>query len=149
MQQDNTPSTNLNAAIQEWYYENEHKKKIEEHKKTLDKRNIRDLIDSYLVEMEVRQRNDANTTFEDEMLMGCVADIFGAGSETVRVSIGWLMYTMAAFPDVQEKIQKEILEILGPGRKPDYQDQKSMPFTQAVILETLRWRTILPLNILR
>ncbi|GBN15659.1 Cytochrome P450 2J3 [Araneus ventricosus] len=83
------------------------------------------------------------------MLMGCVANFFGAGSETVRVSIGWLMYTMAAFPDVQEKIQKEILEILGSGRKPDYQDQKSMPFTQAVILEILRWRTILPLNIFR
>ncbi|GBN20877.1 Cytochrome P450 2A8 [Araneus ventricosus] len=43
------------------------RKKIEEHKKTLDKRNIRDLIDSYLVEMEVRQAKDANTTFEGKM----------------------------------------------------------------------------------
>ncbi|GBM39902.1 hypothetical protein AVEN_250223-1 [Araneus ventricosus] len=85
----------------------------------------------------------------DEVLVGCVADVFGAGSESVRVSIGWLMYTMAAFPDVQKKIQKEILEIIGPGRNPDYQDQKSMPFTQAVILEIFRWITIVPLNIFR
>ncbi|GBN20874.1 Vitamin D 25-hydroxylase [Araneus ventricosus] len=56
---------------------------------------------------------------------------------------------MAAFPDVQEKTQKEILEIIGPDRNPDYQDQKSMPFTQAVMLEVMRWRTTVPLNVLR
>ncbi|CAL1272913.1 unnamed protein product [Larinioides sclopetarius] len=125
------------------------RKKIEEHKKTLDKRNIRDFIDSYLLEMKVRQTKNANSTFEDEVLIGCVSDVFGAGSETVRVSVGWLMYTMAAFLDVQEKIQKEILEVVGPDRNPDYQDQKLMPFTQAVILEVLRWRTTVPLNVLR
>ncbi|CAL1272909.1 unnamed protein product [Larinioides sclopetarius] len=129
--------------------ENIFRKELEEHKKTLDKRNIRDFIDSYLVEMEVRQKKDANTSFTEEVLLGCVSDIFGAGSETVRVSIGWLMYTMAGFPDVQEKVQKEILDVIGPDRNPEYQDQKLMPFSHAVMLEIMRWRTIVPLNILR
>ncbi|GBN17586.1 Cytochrome P450 2J2 [Araneus ventricosus] len=125
------------------------RKKVEEHKKTLDKKTIRDFIDSYLVEMEVRQKKDAKTSFKEEVLLGCVSDIFGGGSETVRVSIGWLMYTMAAFPDVQKKVQKEILEVIGPDRNPEYQDQKSMPFSHAVLLEVMRWKSIVPLNVLR
>ncbi|XP_055943157.1 cytochrome P450 2J4-like [Argiope bruennichi] len=125
------------------------RKKVNEHKKTLDKKNIRDFIDSYLVEMEVRQKKDTKTTFNDEVLLGCVSDIFGAGSETVRTSIGWLMYAMAAYPDVQKKVQKELLEVVGPERSPEYQDHKSLPFSYAVMLEVIRWKTIVPLNLLR
>ncbi|GBN03819.1 Cytochrome P450 2U1 [Araneus ventricosus] len=99
--------------------------------------------------MEVRQKKDANTTFTDDVLLGCISDIFGAGSETVRTSIGWIMYAMAGFLDVQEKVQKEILEVVGPDRNPEYQDQKSLPFCHAVMLEVIRWRTVVPLNLLR
>ncbi|GFU51101.1 cytochrome P450 2J3 [Trichonephila clavipes] len=65
------------------------KSEINKHSKSLDPRNIRDFIDSYLVEMKSQQKQNTNTTFNDERLMSNVIDIFGAGSETVRTSILW------------------------------------------------------------
>ncbi|GFQ73965.1 vitamin D 25-hydroxylase, partial [Trichonephila clavata] len=121
---------------------------INKHSKSLDPRNIRDFIDSYLVEMKSQQKQNSKTTFNDERLMSNVIDIFGAGSETVRTSILWFLYSMAAFPDVQKKVQQEISEIIGTERDPEYLDMKCMPFTHAVIMELMRWKTIVPLNIM-
>ncbi|CAL1297393.1 unnamed protein product, partial [Larinioides sclopetarius] len=38
------------------------RKQVEEHKNTLDRKNVRDFIDSYLVEMEYRQKKDEKTS---------------------------------------------------------------------------------------
>ncbi|CAL1297396.1 unnamed protein product [Larinioides sclopetarius] len=125
------------------------RKQVEEHKETLDRKNVRDFIDSYLVEMEYRQKKDEKTSLSEEALIGLMLGISGAGIEPVRTSIIWILYTMAGFLDVQEKVQKEILEVLGPDRNPKYQDQISMPFSHAVMLEVMRWQTIAPLNLLK
>ncbi|GBO01005.1 Vitamin D 25-hydroxylase [Araneus ventricosus] len=82
------------------------------------------------------------------MLLSSVLDIFGAGSETVRTSILWFIYCMAASPDIQKKVHQEIMEVLGSDRNPEFQDLKSMPYTHAVMLEIMRWKTIIPLNLL-
>ncbi|GFY48031.1 cytochrome P450 18a1 [Trichonephila inaurata madagascariensis] len=124
-------------------------KKINEHKDTLDPKNIRDYMDRYLIEMEIRKKKDPDTTFTDATLMGSVGDLFGAGSETGRTSISWCLYIVAAYPDVQRKIQEEIMDVLGAERSPEFLDQKSMPFTHAVILEVMRWKSIVPINVLR
>ncbi|GFQ73967.1 cytochrome P450 2J2 [Trichonephila clavata] len=121
---------------------------IQKHVKSLDPRNVRDFIDSYLVEMKSQAEKNPNTTFNDEMLISNVLDIFGAGSETVRTSILWFVYSMAAFPDVQKKVQQEISEIIGTERNPEFLDLKSMPYTHAVLLEQMRWKTIVPLNLM-
>ncbi|CAL1272910.1 unnamed protein product [Larinioides sclopetarius] len=125
------------------------RKQVEEHKKTLDRKIIRDFIDSYLVEMEHRENKQEKTSLGDEELVGLVTGLFSASTEIVRVSIEWLMYTMASFPDVQKKVQKEIFDVLGPERNPEYRDQKSMPFTHSVILEVMRWKSVVALNVLR
>ncbi|GFU24898.1 cytochrome P450 2J2 [Nephila pilipes] len=124
-------------------------KQIEEHKSTLNPSSVRDYIDSYLIEMEARQKKDPNTTFTNKALTGIVGDLFGAGSETGHTAISWCMYTIAAYPDVQKEIQDEILNVLGMDRKPEFSDQKLMPFTHAFILEVMRWKSTVPLNILR
>ncbi|XP_015919999.1 cytochrome P450 2J6-like [Parasteatoda tepidariorum] len=124
-------------------------KKLEEHKETIDPDNIRDFIDGYLIEMRQRQKNDPYTTFNEETLIGCVGDLFGAGSESVRATVSWCVYIMAAFRDVQKKVQQEISEVLLDEREPEFLDQKSMPYTHAVILEVMRWKSIVPLNVPR
>ncbi|GFQ82615.1 cytochrome P450 2J2, partial [Trichonephila clavata] len=121
---------------------------IQKHAKSLDPRNIRDFIDGYLVEMKTQQEKDPNTTFNDDMLMSNVLDIFSAGSETVRTTILWFVYSMAAFPEVQKKVQQEILEVIGTERNPEFLDLKAMPYTHAVLLEQMRWKTIVPLNLI-
>ncbi|XP_015919907.1 cytochrome P450 2U1-like [Parasteatoda tepidariorum] len=125
------------------------RKKIKEHRDTLDNKNVRDFVDSYLIEMEIRKEKMPGTTFSDTTLVGTVGDLFGAGTETIRTTLTWCMYIMAAYPDVQKRVEQEILDTLGPDRLPEIADLKEMPFTHSVILEILRWKTTVPLNLLR
>ncbi|KAG8181431.1 hypothetical protein JTE90_015450, partial [Oedothorax gibbosus] len=81
-----------------------------------------------------------------DTLANNVLDLFIAGSEATRATILWCVYVAAAFPQHQERIKEEILEVIGPERDPEYQDIKSMPLTHSFILEVMRWKTINPLN---
>lgn len=74
---------------------------------------------------------------------------FGAGSETVRIAVDWLLLICAAHPEIQKKIHQEIDTVLGAERFPSYQDRINMPYTDACICEMMRWRTPLPINFLR
>ena len=54
---------------------------------------------------------------------------------------------MALHPDAQKKAQAELDSVVGPGRMPDFSDWNSLVFVNAVIKETLRWHTIVPLSV--
>ncbi|XP_055940830.1 cytochrome P450 18a1-like [Argiope bruennichi] len=122
-------------------------KELTEHLKTFDPSHARDFIDRYLIEIEIQRAKNPNTTFNHNMLMNNAIDLFDAGSETVRTSIHWFIYVMAAFPDVQKKVQKEIMEVIGSEKTPEYMDMRNMPYTHAVMLEIMRWKTIVALNL--
>ncbi|GFT31887.1 cytochrome P450 2J6 [Nephila pilipes] len=121
---------------------------INKHEATLDPNNVRDYVDGYLLEIQKRA-NDPSSTFKKEILADVSRGFFGAGSETVRVTVDWMLLISAAFPEVQKKILAEIDEVVGRERFPTWQDRQSMPFTEAAITELMRWRTIVPLSIMR
>lgn len=49
---------------------------------------------------------------------------------------------MVLFPSVQEKARLEIDRVVGDGRLPTFDDQQDMPYLHAILLETLRWNTV-------
>ncbi|GFT82457.1 cytochrome P450 2G1 [Nephila pilipes] len=124
------------------------RKEIKKHEETLDPNNIRDFMDGYLLEIQ-KKSNDPNTTFKREVLADLSSSFFGAGSETVRITVDWMLTVSAAYPRIQKRIHAEIDEVIGPDRFPTWQDRLRMPFTEAAIAELMRWRTIVPLNLMR
>ena len=50
-------------------------------------------------------------------------------------------------PNVQAKAQAELDGLLGTTRLPELDDRDALPYCQAVLLETLRWRPAVPLGI--
>ncbi|CAG2115527.1 unnamed protein product, partial [Medioppia subpectinata] len=124
------------------------KHQIEEHKRSLDENNIRDYIDAFLIEMN-KTDGKSETTFTDEMLAGNVQGFFAAGTETVKTSMEWALLIIAGHQDIQKEVQKEIDIVCGQQMFPSWAHKNSMPFTQAVINEIYRWKTISPLNLLR
>lgn len=56
---------------------------------------------------------------------------------------------MSLFPQFQHKAQRELDTVVGPTRLPTTADLDSLPFVQAVLLEVLRWRPVLPLGVPR
>ncbi|PRD33974.1 UNVERIFIED_CONTAM: Cytochrome P450 1A1 [Trichonephila clavipes] len=75
--------------------------------------------------------------FTEEVLLDLARAFFGAGSDTVRVTVDWMLLVSAAFPQVQKRIQAEIDEVIGSDRFPTWQDRLSMPFTEAAIIELM------------
>ena len=53
---------------------------------------------------------------------------------------------MVLNPDVQRKAQRELDQVVGPHRLPDFADQPSLPYVDAIVKETLRWNPVVPLG---
>ena len=65
----------------------------------------------------------------------------------MKDSLEWTLLYVSLHRDVQEKIVQEISEIIGFDRKPTYSDRTVMPYIQAVIHESMRLSSMLPLNL--
>jgi cytochrome P450 len=60
-----------------------------------------------------------------------------AGSETTGNTIAWACYLLARYPEMQQRLQEEADRVLA-GSEADYESLGRLPFTRAVITETLR-----------
>jgi cytochrome P450 len=56
------------------------------------------------------------------------------------------MAAMMLYPDVQAKAQAELDAVVGSDRLPDYSDRGDLPYVNSVILETLRWKVVIPMG---
>ncbi|XP_073679627.1 cytochrome P450 2J4-like [Garra rufa] len=114
---------------------------IRKHKEERDPSNPRDYIDCYLDEIE--KCKDSEAEFTEDNLMYCVVDLFGAGTETTSNTLRWALLFMAKYPDVQEKVQSEIDQVIGQTRQPLMDDRTNLPYTYAVIHEIQRFANII------
>jgi cytochrome P450 len=62
-----------------------------------------------------------------------------AGHETTAVTLTWLWWLLDCHPEVAERLRTELVETIGD-REPAYDDVARLPYTQAVVAETLRLR---------
>ncbi|XP_076330670.1 cytochrome P450 2U1-like [Tachypleus tridentatus] len=125
------------------------REETQNHKKTLNQTNVRDYIDSFLMEMREREKLNNISSFVDNMLYGNAHVWYIGGSGTMRTSIEWCLLIMATYPDVQKRVQNEIDSVIGRERPPSRTDHVHLPYTQAVLYEVQRWQTIVPLGVLR
>ncbi|KAK6043304.1 unspecific monooxygenase [Cooperia oncophora] len=68
------------------------------------------------------------------------------GHDTTSASINWFLHLMGANPHIQEKVQREVDEVLGEVDRPvTYEDLGSLKYLEACIKETLRLYPSVPL----
>lgn len=51
---------------------------------------------------------------------------------------------MVMYPQVQERGQAEIDEVVGKQRLPDFDDRASLPYVEAILREVYRWFPVVP-----
>ncbi|KAG9300660.1 hypothetical protein G9A89_023458 [Geosiphon pyriformis] len=84
----------------------------------------------------------------DELSVITLCNVFMlAGTETVAITIYWLIAILANHPEFQQKAHKELDKVVGRKRLPNISDFNSLPYIQSLIKETLRWIPLM-MNIL-
>ncbi|XP_074057381.1 cytochrome P450 2W1-like isoform X2 [Macrotis lagotis] len=84
------------------------------------------------------------TYFSDANIIASLLDLMMAGTETTATSLQWAVLLMTKYPEVQAKVQEELDQVLGTTRLPEYEDQKVLPYTNAVVHEIQRYIALLP-----
>lgn len=81
--------------------------------------------------------DDTGTGMTDKQLRDEATTLVIAGSETTGNTVAWACYLLARHPEIQARLQDEVDQVLA-GADADYENLGSLPFTRAVITETLR-----------
>ncbi|KAJ0001975.1 hypothetical protein NQD34_001771 [Periophthalmus magnuspinnatus] len=121
---------------------------VNEHYATYDKDNIRDITDSLIDHCEDRKLDEnSNIQMSDEKIVSIVNDLFGAGFDTVSTCVSWSVMYMVAYPEVQDKLHREIQDTVGQDRFPRLSDRANLPYVESFILEVFRHSSFLPFTI--
>ncbi|CAL1696588.1 unnamed protein product [Somion occarium] len=97
----------------------------------------------------------ASTLIHDERQLGLSEDesvwlaatIYATGGETTSTVMAWFMLAMVTHPEIQKKAQEELDAVIGRDRMPTFADRDSLPYVQACVRESLRWKTVAPIGV--
>ena len=56
--------------------------------------------------------------------MASLGDLFVAGGETAATTLRWAILLLSYYPDVQQKMQSEIENVIGKERRPTLEDRE-------------------------
>ncbi|KAF9934596.1 hypothetical protein FBU30_001360 [Linnemannia zychae] len=71
-----------------------------------------------------------------------------AGHETTSAALSWTFYQLACHPEIQTRLRDEVRQLYnGKENAPSYDELNSLPYLNAVIRESLRLWSPIPLNL--
>ncbi|CAH1773462.1 unnamed protein product [Owenia fusiformis] len=102
------------------------------------------ILDMLLATQEERKGTDKNIS--DKTMNGLIQDMVIPGINTTSAALKSMLAYLVVHPEIQQTIQQEIDSVLG-NRCPSIKDRSSMPYTDAFLLESLRYMSHLPIGI--
>nr|XP_054589336.1 cytochrome P450 2J5 isoform X2 [Nothobranchius furzeri] len=116
--------------------------RVNEHKESRIPGEPRDFIDCYLDELD---KND-ESSFSEEQLVRQLFDLYLAGTDTTANTLLTAFLYLMNHPQIQERCQQEIDQVLGGKDRVTFEDRHNMPYMQAVIHEVQRVANTVPLS---
>ncbi|XP_054838684.1 cytochrome P450 2J6-like [Eublepharis macularius] len=124
------------------------RKEISSHQSKGDSDEQQDFINYYLAQIE-KSKDQPKPAYDEHNMIQSIFDLFLGGTETSSTTLYWALLYMVAYPDVQEKVQKELDATVAPSQTICYEDRKNLPYTNAVIHEVQRFSNIIAIGVPR
>ena len=86
--------------------------------------------------------NKGEFGMNDQQASWAVGTMLAAGMPTTAAALLSFLQAMVHHPEWQAKMQREVDDVVGGDRLPDYSDMPRLPTIRAVLKETLRWRPV-------
>ncbi|CAH1782100.1 unnamed protein product [Owenia fusiformis] len=96
---------------------------------------------------EVLQQHYEQGDITRDEVFGVMQNLLLAGIITTSTTLEAFLLILVNKPDVQKKIQAEIDDVIGDGRLPTFADRHNMPYSEAAVLEILRYSTTTTLSL--
>ncbi|GBN32350.1 Cytochrome P450 2U1 [Araneus ventricosus] len=123
---------------------------INRHKTVPEYKKEGDFINSYLETLsELSEFKSKKHYFSETELQGHLISLFLGGTDTIFSSLIWLFRLMCRHKDVQDKVYKELMEVVGKDGRVKYVDRDKVPYTFAVVIEGQRYESVLHFNTTR
>jgi len=90
-----------------------------------------------LLTMLLDARDDEGVGMTDKQIRDEVVTLFLAGHETTANTLNWTWVLLAQHPAIEAKLHAELDQVLG-GHNPQFEDLRSLPYTEQVIKEAMR-----------
>ncbi|XP_031168506.1 cytochrome P450 2K1-like [Sander lucioperca] len=120
---------------------------IADLKETLNPEMCRCFVDAFLSrKLNVEESEIKDSHYHDENLVNSVMNLFAAGTDTTGNTLQWCLLFMAKYPHFQDQVQAELSRVVG-SRQVRVEDRMNLPYTDAVIHETQRLASIVPMSI--
>ncbi|KAI1729563.1 cytochrome p450 domain-containing protein [Ditylenchus destructor] len=123
--------------------------RIREHQKEMDKvgweqREVTDYVFAFLKEKAQKDANDeVHHGFSMPQLQNMCLDLWLAGQETTSTTLAWGIAHLLYNPEICDKLYAELDKVIGSDRLITMADRADLPYTCAVVNETLRIANIL------
>ncbi|OQV16719.1 Cytochrome P450 2J6 [Hypsibius exemplaris] len=115
---------------------------VSEHVAEHEAGNPRDFVDMWLDENGKSEQSAES--FPVSRLENVLLDLFAGGFETTTTTFQWIFALLLHHPEVQVKIHQELDSQIGQGQSVTLETRDLVPYTEAVILETLRMYPLIP-----
>lgn len=92
-------------------------------------------------------QNHKSLAISEQQLLQIVIDLLVSGTETSTTTMRWFILFMITHPKVQARMREEIHDVIGHSQYPSMSHKDNMPYSEAVLTETLRIGCIAPLSI--